>query len=252
MRVMWASPACAFRRSASLRRSSSSARLRSVMSNRGANIFRDPARFVRNPARHGLSVPDRPVWQNDPVFHAVVPSLLNRLHHHAPQRPRRSSGWIRSRLDPKRVPNLVRSIAKNAAVLVGPDHLIGREIPRPTARVADPLPFGQKGFAFSERVLRALSLHRDTGEMGKLLDDLVLTRGDLPCPARIDRDGSKYNSLGGQDRRGPAGSQAMLQGEVTVIGPKRVCRRCRIPILFPGDRQPFRMNRQTDQSGSRR
>ncbi len=70
--------------------------------------------------------------------------------------------------------------------------------------------------------MRALMLDGHRGHRRDLCQDLQVLRTRAAGLAIVQREGAQHLAGGGQDRHGPAGPQAMRQGQMTIIGPQWV------------------------------
>lgn len=78
--------------------------------------------------------------------------------------------------------------------------------------------------ARAQRFLALRVLHGEAHQVHGAIDDLLLGGGRVVRRAVVDGEGREHTPVGVQHRRGPAGAQAVLQGEVAVVVPQGIGR----------------------------
>ena len=73
-----------------------------------------------------------------------------------------------------------------------------------------------------ELFFRALMLDGNCRQRSDLFKDIQVLWTRTARLAIVHREGPQHLAFGGNDRRGPAGSQSVRQGQMTIIGPQRV------------------------------
>ncbi len=77
-------------------------------------------------------------------------------------------------------------------------------------------------FVLPDPLCRPLMRDGHHGQSSHLFKDIQVMRTWAAGLASVDREGAQHLAFGGHDRRGPAGAQAVRQGQMPILGPQRV------------------------------
>ena len=180
--------------------------------------------LIANRMSHRVDVLDVAVRVNNSIVCFEVRFLGNRfseqfsdsvlvLRAKAPKEffePRRPGLWIET----KHAISFLRPISD----------FTGGGRPGPTPGVAEPLRFGQIGFALPSGRFCQLTLNGDAGEMSNVLDRVLLTWARAPRLPIVHGKRPDHFAFGGKDRRGPTRAERMRQGQVAEISPQWIGR----------------------------
>ena len=99
----------------------------------------------------------------------------------------------------------------DAIHLPGPDDFVGRRTPQETAGPVEMLRFCEEAFTLLQCGLRLRALDRDTRDMRKLLDQVLIAGRGRFGLAVVDRKRAQRFLGSRQNRRRPTGTQAVRQ-----------------------------------------
>src|SRR5712675_1539992 len=92
---------------------------------------------------------------------------------------------------------------ENALELLREGQFVGIHRPQKRASQTNPLAFGQKRFASSERGFSLRTLDRDAREMCNMSDDFLVVRRRAASLLLVDADSADHRSLPRANRRAP-------------------------------------------------